>query len=145
MLNLSTAQLLFRNHLLGMVGVPSASLISFENRPFTPPAVDPATLWIRETMIIVTEQLAANDQVQTDGFVNYESVYPVGRGTEVPDAMALLIATRFKPVTDLSGSGVGIHIFKTERLSGVDVVDGDKQVWYSKPVRIHWRAFTQNT
>ncbi len=120
------------------------SIISVENRSFRtpPPDVNKPKAWFRETLIPVSEQLTANQQVEATGIYQIDVMVPDGTGTELVSDNARDIAKAFGPAISLNFQGISVSIFRVERGQGNPDPDG---VWFFIPVRINWRTFAFET
>lgn len=123
-----------REHLQGVTDYPGDALVAWENRVFDPPD-DGDTLWLRETLLPADDTKVATGLIQGIGIYQVDVMYPKGRGSEVPEAMAKNIKLHFQPATHI-GTTTRLEIDRSARLrAGVD------DVWYMIPVRISFRTY----
>ena len=121
--------------------------IAYENRVFaTPTLYEPLTnlptLWIRETFFVISEDNRALQLHEARGRTLFEVFYPVGKGTERPEAVRQLIAEAFEKKYGLTNiEGLAVHLDK--------VVRGDSratdELWYAAPISIYWRTYSVAT
>lgn len=121
--------------------------IAHENREFSPPPLYDAlsklpNLWIRETFFVISEDNRALQLHEARGRTLFEVFYPVGKGTERPEAVRQLIAEAFEKKYGLTNTdGIAVHLDK--------VVRGDAraadELWYAVPISIYWRTFSVAT
>lgn len=135
-------------HLIDTLGpeLPQA-LLAAENREFTPPPLYDTltklpTLWVRETFFVSTEQPYALQLHEARGRTLFEIFYPVGKGTERPEALRKLIADAFEKKYGLTNQAdTAVHLDKVVRH------DGRKfdELWYVAPVSVYWTTYSVAT
>lgn len=139
MLDLTEVRKVLRTEAANATGYPANSLIAWENRAFTPPDAKSGTVWLRETLLVTEERKTATGRVTTLGQMRYDVFIGLGQGTGGAEDLAKAIADRFEPAKNLSGGGVGVQLYRTERRSGQS--DPPPGVWFMIPVVIFWRSF----
>ncbi len=134
----------FRKRLkLHTVGLPSANLLSWENRGFDPPSSTEVVPWLREeAVVILNERRSTTGFIETTGVIIFWVMAPKGKGTEAAETLASSIASAFEPtlfLTDTS-SDTTIVVERCER-QPLGVWEKDP-VWCFKPIIIRWRVFS---
>ena len=132
MIDISAIRSGFRTILLGIVdpNMPSSDDIAFENRDYDPVV---GTAYIRETLIPGVERKVAFAEIQAVGIMQYDLIWPAGKGTEDAEALADVIKNSYAPDTAISDHSV---VYRAERFQA----QSDKK-WYVIPVRMTYRAF----
>lgn len=129
-------------------GVISKDRICFENRSFTaPPLYDSVTkipnLWLRETLFVIAEDNPALQLHEAVGRTLYEVFYPVGSGTEQPEALRKRIVDAFEKKYGLTHNTSGTVVGLT-RIVRHDARRAD-ELWFTLSVSIHWRTYSVAT
>jgi len=121
-------------HLNTMASVPP---IAWENKTYKPVK---GTLYIRPTLLPGNTVGATLSTAGTDEHVGIYQIDVISEATKGKNAaivMADLVADRFKPVTEITYSGVTVRAVTVSRGAGV-VESG----WYKIPVTVRYLAFT---
>lgn len=113
---------------------PQATGYAWENRNYEPPAG--GSIWIRETLMPISEVLTSADLIQFDGFFQYDVMSNKGDGTEVSAKIVKAIGDVFKPGSSLTDP-LKVHIMRTEPLQGSGL-----DSWWMDPVRIRILAYS---
>tara|TARA_R110000744_G_scaffold104945_4_gene200750 strand:- start:2037 stop:2474 length:438 start_codon:yes stop_codon:yes gene_type:complete len=141
-LDLTAIRRAFRTKLTSIPGLPPSSRRSWEGVKFDPPSptnADPAnTLWIRETLLTGSEQLAATDTIETRGEYRVDVFIGDGKGVEPAEELAKAIADEFTPKGGFTGTGVTIYVMSTQRRTPFITDD----VWRMFPVVVSWGSFS---
>lgn len=134
MIDLEVVRLVIRNRMLGMTEITTPPVpIAYENISFTPPH---NAIWVREKFLPSREAQVASDQVSATGAMQYDVLYPVGRGTKVPMALAKALKDRFPVPSALQSGGVDVAIDQSENAVGYQ-----EDVWYVIPTLVSWRVY----
>ena len=122
-----------RTQLLTVTTLPPATNRAWENRDFKIPSDQ--SIWIRETLLPITERKIASDQIEFTGFMQYDIFSPTGKGTEDAEALADAIKEKFSP-NHLQGQSITVTIDRAERLLTVP-----EKAWNMIPVRVLFRSY----
>lgn len=109
--------------------MPTDSNIAWENRTYKPKADVP---WMREKLLPGLERKVASDTLRGTGLMQYDLLWPAGKGTEDADDLADDIKDAFAPNTTVDTHGV---VFRAERLPAITDAE-----WYQIPIRLTWRV-----
>ena len=120
------------NQLENMTGLPS---VAWPNRKFTPSV---GTIYIRPTQLMGDSVPATFDDDQNIGIYQIDIFAPAGGGKTDIQAMADLIADRFKPDTEMTYNNVIVKVKKASQKPARNNGDG----WYQMPIEIVYYAFT---
>lgn len=133
-----------RARLKTVTGIPSESMLAWENRTFTPPSLSSSAVvkWVMETQTVDGERLSATGTSEALGYTEYTVMVPKGRGTEELDSLAAEIADAFAPGQSLTSDDVRVILERTTR-SGIRS-PAEHEAWVGKAVSIRWRVFTRN-
>lgn len=146
MLDESKVSALMRDVLLDIPGISDTD-VRFQNRAFDTPAPERGVFWVDEQQVIVTEILAATEQVTVIGFTLYRVYVALGTSIELLRATTLSIAEAFRPgqwLRDVDGvpTDCQIQIWRTQRQTPFG--DSGSEAWYIQPVQVNWRAHVPN-
>lgn len=146
MLDESKVSALMRDVLLDIPGI-SASDVRFQNRPFATPTPERGVFWVDEQQVVVSEILAATEQVTVIGFTLYLVYVALGTSIELQRSTTLAIADAFRPgqwLRDVGGvpTDCQIQIWRTQRQTAFG--DSASEAWYIQPVQVNWRAHVPN-
>lgn len=111
--------------------------VAWENREFTPPAVDGSTPWFRPTFFPAeTRQASVGDAGLNEmgGIMLINIFYPKGKNAGTPNQIADSLLSHFKrgTLTD-AVSGYQAKIFNAWRDSALP-----EEAWYNIPVRVRY-------
>jgi hypothetical protein len=129
-----------RERLLTVTGV-TAPMIAPENVKFLPPdhpLPGSVATWIRETVFLLQERHVATQRLEARGRAQFDVMVEAGRGTEIAEDLAKLIANAFEPGQVIVSQGIRVILERTERFTGRT----DAGIWWVLPVSIFWRYFT---
>lgn len=146
MLDESKVSALMRDVLLDIPGI-SEDDVRFQNRPFATPTPERGVFWIDEQQVVVSEVLAATEQVTVIGFTLYQVYVAMGTSIELQRDTTLAIAEAFRPgqwLRDVDGvpTDCQIQIWRTQRQTAFG--DSASEAWYVQPVQVNWRAHVPN-
>src|SRR5262245_7541318 len=116
-----------REKLLTVPGIPPPERFKAENRRFDPP--NPPDLWLRETIMVTSEFLAANHCIEIIGRVQYDVFVPAGSGTEAAETLVTNIKDVFAPAHSVNSQGVSFEIDQVQSSQGMQ-----DETWYMIPV-----------
>lgn len=139
--NLSEIRLALRNQLLTVGGLPAAR--AWENReensPTVPVPPNPPAPWLRETLLPSDESLRAIGEIDAEGYVQYDIIVPVGKGTTAADTIRQAIADAFKPATNVTYDDTIVEIIRCVRMPAVQ-----DALWVTYPTRVYyWTSVTK--
>lgn len=117
-------------------GFPNAAVgYAWENTNFEPPT--DGSMWMRETLLPISERLASNDLIQFDAFVQYDIITVKGNGTELAERVRKALGDIFKPASSLTDPTT-VYILRSEPLRGA--IDGS---WWITPIRLTIQSIIQ--
>ncbi len=120
------------NHLNNMVGLPS---VAWPNKSFTPVA---GTIYIRPTQLTGDSIPTTNTDDMNIGIYQIDIFTEAGQGKAEIQAMADLIADRFKVDTQMTYNGVTVEVKTVSQKPARNNNDG----WYQMPIEIVYYSFT---
>lgn len=137
MLNQEEVRQAIRVPLLDAEIIPDKSY-SWQGKGFNPTG---KCVWIRETMLTVTEISASQNNEEFSGIMVFDVFVPSGSGTEAMGANAKAVADVYDPTDPesakslIAGDGFNVIIDRVERLT---MQKDDSWQWI--PVYIYFRA-----
>lgn len=144
--DLSAVRLSIRKHLLDELSDFDRNLFVAENRshdgiPTTNPTTGRPTVWIKERFVVYLEHHPALQLHEAIGKHVFEVRFPAGRGTEEPEAFRKRIVDAFEKKYGLTNTpDLAVHIDQIVREQPFEI-----ESWYSCPVSIHWRVYSEAT
>lgn len=120
------------DHLSGMTGLPS---VAWPNKKFTPAV---GTIYIRPTQLTGDSIPTTNTDDMNIGIYQIDIFTEAGQGKAEIQAMADLIADRFKPDTQMTYNGVTVEVKTVSQKAARNNNDG----WFQMPIEIVYYSFT---